>query len=342
MPAQPAPPSAGRALAVARMTLTDDIRAAAARVRARPSSVRIVTRRIEPYARTLPAESPPTPDLEAPTTRPAPPSACSSTRSTSAAAGSRRSTSRRACPGSARWRPRCAPAALDGAELEALTRAEVAATFGQDPDHVLMAHFARHLNELGERIDGSFLGLRPRPRLRRGPRDDARELADLARRLARTPAASVPLLQARADRRRRPRPRRARPRGRPRARSRCSPTTSSRTSCASTACSSFDDDLVARIDDGVLLEHGSPEEVEIRAVALHAVELLVHAHPATPPPPRWTGSCGPAARSRATRRTPATAPAPPPTDPPKPKPGGCGEDRDAHDQGRPHVGRARA
>ena len=41
----------------------------------------------------------------------------------------------------------------------------------------------------------------------------------------------------------------------------------------------FDDDLVARIDAGTLLEHDSPEEVEIRAVALHAVELLVHAHP---------------------------------------------------------------
>ena len=41
----------------------------------------------------------------------------------------------------------------------------------------------------------------------------------------------------------------------------------------------FDDDLVARIDAGELLEHDSPEEVEIRACALHAVELLVAAHP---------------------------------------------------------------
>ena len=42
----------------------------------------------------------------------------------------------------------------------------------------------------------------------------------------------------------------------------------------------FDDDLVRRIDAGTLLEHDSREEVEIRATALHAVELLVEAHPA--------------------------------------------------------------
>ena len=44
----------------------------------------------------------------------------------------------------------------------------------------------------------------------------------------------------------------------------------------------FDDDLVARIDRGELLEHGSPEEVEIRACALHAVELIA-AETGTPP-----------------------------------------------------------
>jgi hypothetical protein len=39
----------------------------------------------------------------------------------------------------------------------------------------------------------------------------------------------------------------------------------------------FDPTLVARIDAGELIGHGSPEEVEIRACALHAVELLVSA-----------------------------------------------------------------
>jgi hypothetical protein len=39
----------------------------------------------------------------------------------------------------------------------------------------------------------------------------------------------------------------------------------------------FDPELVTRIDRGELIEHGSPEEVEIRACAVHAVELLVAA-----------------------------------------------------------------
>jgi hypothetical protein len=43
----------------------------------------------------------------------------------------------------------------------------------------------------------------------------------------------------------------------------------------------FDAELVARIDNEELLEHGSREEVEIRACAVHAVELLVAAHRAT-------------------------------------------------------------
>jgi hypothetical protein len=39
----------------------------------------------------------------------------------------------------------------------------------------------------------------------------------------------------------------------------------------------FDPDLVRRIDAGALLAHGSPEEVEMRAAAVHAVELIVAA-----------------------------------------------------------------
>ncbi len=41
----------------------------------------------------------------------------------------------------------------------------------------------------------------------------------------------------------------------------------------------FDPELVARIEREELIEHGSAEEVEIRACALHAVELLVAASP---------------------------------------------------------------
>jgi hypothetical protein len=41
----------------------------------------------------------------------------------------------------------------------------------------------------------------------------------------------------------------------------------------------FDPGLVGRIDRGELIEHGSREEVEIRACALHAVELIVAQRP---------------------------------------------------------------
>ena len=44
----------------------------------------------------------------------------------------------------------------------------------------------------------------------------------------------------------------------------------------------YDDDLVARIDRGELLEPGAAEEVEIRAVVLHAVELLAELVPQSP------------------------------------------------------------
>jgi hypothetical protein len=41
-------------------------------------------------------------------------------------------------------------------------------------------------------------------------------------------------------------------------------------------------DLTARIEAEELLEHGSPEEVELRACAVHAIELLAAAGPLTP------------------------------------------------------------
>jgi hypothetical protein len=45
----------------------------------------------------------------------------------------------------------------------------------------------------------------------------------------------------------------------------------------------FDPDLVERIDRGELIEHGSCEEIEIRACALHAVELIVASSPGSRP-----------------------------------------------------------
>jgi hypothetical protein len=41
----------------------------------------------------------------------------------------------------------------------------------------------------------------------------------------------------------------------------------------------FDDDFAARIEREELIAHDSPEEVELRACAVHAVELIVHERP---------------------------------------------------------------
>jgi hypothetical protein len=43
----------------------------------------------------------------------------------------------------------------------------------------------------------------------------------------------------------------------------------------------FDPDLIARIDREELIAHDSPEEIEIRACAVHAVELIVAQRPGT-------------------------------------------------------------
>ena len=56
-----------------------------------------------------------------------------------------------------------------------------------------------------------------------------------------------------------------------------SPTTWCRTCCAWKACSTTASGLGERIDAGTLLDHGSPEEVEIRAAGIHAVEQIVAA-----------------------------------------------------------------
>lgn len=44
----------------------------------------------------------------------------------------------------------------------------------------------------------------------------------------------------------------------------------------------LDPALEAKIEAGDLLEHGSPEEVELRACAVHALELLAAASPLSP------------------------------------------------------------
>ena len=147
-------------------------------------------------------------------------------------------------------------------ELVAITAAEIADVTGQDPQHELMGLYAEHLRELGSRARdaGSFLALATRD--------------DLADHLATWPTFADAPFWKRAQ------------------------ITAYDVVCAGLAPQGSEGDLtifadnlvphvlrldgvlelepalVERIEGEQLLEHGSPEEVEIRACALHAVELM--------------------------------------------------------------------
>jgi hypothetical protein len=269
------------------MSLPDEIRGACARVAAAARHVRVAEGAIPAYARTLPAESPPAPDLA--------PGASDEER---AAFGLQLN----AVNFGSGWFPTLRkPEGLSGFRTveaglkargpwtaQALTQvdaAEAAATFGgQDPEHPLMALFAPALRELGEHVladhGGSFVAL-----ARCG---DGSAVA-LAEHLATLPTwfdispydgAQVPFFKraqlAAAD-------------------LHLQGIAPARDIGALTLFAdnlvphvlrldgvlAFDDDLVARIDASELIEHDAPEEVEIRACAVHAVELLVAAHGAT-------------------------------------------------------------
>ncbi|HET9154444.1 MAG TPA: queuosine salvage family protein [Solirubrobacterales bacterium] len=72
----------------------------------------------------------------------------------------------------------------------------------------------------------------------------------------------------------------------------------------------LDRDLTARIEAEELLQHGSPEEVELRACAVRAVELLAAASPLTPAEidsALWNRGRGARYKSRARPRSPGTA-----------------------------------
>jgi hypothetical protein len=74
----------------------------------------------------------------------------------------------------------------------------------------------------------------------------------------------------------------------------------------------FDPELVARIEAGELIEHGSPEEVEIRACAVEAVERIVAARggeltAAAVDQLLWTRGQGPRYKARPRHRSRCTA-----------------------------------
>jgi hypothetical protein len=259
-------------------TLTDDIRAAAQRVAGEAQHVRIVEERIEPYARELPAAAPPTPDLEGADdeTR-----AAFSLQLNAINFGSGWFPTLNKPPGLSGFRTVEAGLRKHGPwtadELKTLTRHEIAATLGQDPDHELMGLFERHLNALGEAIDGSFLAF---ARAHASVEHLAAELArwDTWSDVSPYPSGDVPFFKraliAAADLAHA---------------GLIEATGLNRLTLFADnlvphvlrldGVLEFDADLLARIDAGQLLEHDSLEEVEIRACALHAVELLVNAHP---------------------------------------------------------------
>jgi hypothetical protein len=298
------------------VTLTDDIRAGAARVAGAARQVRIVESAIEPYARTLPAESPPAPDLEGADeeTR-----AAFSLQLNAINFGSGWFPTLRKPPGLSGFRTVEAGLRRRGpwraTELTSITRQEIAETLGQDPDHVLMGHFERHLRELGQRVSdergGAFLTL---ARSGGGSAEAlATELAswDTWSDVSPYDGTCVPFFKraqiAAAD-----------------------------LALAGLATANdldrltlfadnlvphvlrldgvleFDAGLVARIEAQEVLEHDSPEEVEIRACALHAVELLVAAHPTSTTATAvdnvlWHRGAGPDYKARPRHRAPTTA-----------------------------------
>jgi hypothetical protein len=167
--------------------------------------------------------------------------------------------------------------AWTAAELASLSTAEVGATFGQDPDHPLMADFATALRDVGENVaadhGGRFAAVAD------AAAGSAVELAGILagwrafEDVSRYEGAEVPFYK----------------------RAQLVPTDLARAGVISVGdeerLTAFADNLVphvlrldgvlgldaelaAAIDAGRLLVHGSREEVELRACAVQAVELL--------------------------------------------------------------------
>jgi hypothetical protein len=268
------------------MALPDDIRAACARVAEQAQHVRIADEAIPAYAATLPAASPPAPDL--------PPGASDEERAAfglqlnAVNFGSGWFPTLRKPPGLSGFRTVEAGLKARGPwTAQALTQvdaAEAAAAFGQDPGHELMALFAVALRELGAHVvahhDGAFA------RLAQAGNGSAVALAEhLAglptwRDVSPYDGADVPFFKraqlAAAD---------LHLQG-------IAPAADlgALTLFADNLVPHvlridgvlrFEPELVARIEREELIAHDSPEEVEIRACALHAVERLVAAHPGT-------------------------------------------------------------
>jgi hypothetical protein len=253
-------------------------------VAAKATRVRVVEDLVEAYAAGLPSGSPPAPDLA--------PGASEEDRAAFLLAlnainfGSGWFPTIRKRPGMSGFRTVEAGLREHGPwtalHLATIGREEIAQALGQDPEHELMGLFETALRELGEHVrdesGGEFL------RLARAGDGSAEQLATI---LASWPTwhdaspydgETVPLFK------------RAQIAAADLALAGIAPAhdLARLTLFADNLVPhvlrldgvlEFDAQLTARIGAEELIEHDSPEEVEIRACAVHAVELLVAAHP---------------------------------------------------------------
>lgn len=197
-------------------------------------------------------------------------------------------------------------------ELRAMDAATIAAVVGQDPEHPLMGQFAEALRDVGAHIaeehSGSFLG----------PAEAGASIPELAGIFAAWDAFAdtstydgrdIPFFKraqlAAADLHR--------------AGTADLPGLDRLTAFADNLVPhvlrldgvlQLDPDLTARIEAEQLLDHGSPEEVELRAAAVQAVELLAAASslsPATIDSTLWNRGAGPLYKSLPRTRSRNTA-----------------------------------
>jgi len=200
------------------------------------------------------------------------------------------------------------------AELRELTGPEIAAILGQPRDHELMALFARSLNDLGAHVErdhaGSFLGVAD------AAGDSAVALVEELARWEcfadRSPYAgrTIPLFK------------RAQIAAADLALAGVAPFADLErlTLFADNLVPHvlrldgilrFDPALVARIEAGELIEHDSPEEVEMRAGAIHVAELIAAERPDLTPQQidqaLWTRGGGPSYKAVSRPRCRTTA-----------------------------------
>jgi Queuosine salvage protein len=162
-------------------------------------------------------------------------------------------------------------------ELSTINAHEIATTLGQDPDHELMRLFARSLNDLGHRVatdhGGHFAAVPDAAESSAVALVDRLATWDSFADTSRYEGLEVPFLK----------------------RAQITAADLARAGVAAfhdldrltmfadnlvphvlrlDGLLTYDDKLSDRIDRGEMLDHGSREEIEIRACALHAVELL--------------------------------------------------------------------